>query len=177
MIARYTFFLLFLIQVPVFAQTKFTISGYIKDAANGEALIGATIYVKSLNTGATTNVYGFYSVTLEAGNYDIDVSYIGFATQSKAINLSENVRLDIELIAEGKQLEAVVVSSTKDEEGVKALEMSTNRLDMKTILKIPAFLGEADVIKSLQQLPGVSTVGEGASGFKFFSPAWILLCL
>jgi hypothetical protein len=165
MIARYTFFLLCLIQVPVFAQTKFTISGYIKDAANGEALIGATIYVKALSTGATTNVYGFYSITLEAGDYAIDVSYIGFAPQSKLVNLTENVRLDIELKGEGKQLEEVVVSSTKDEEGVKAMEMSTNRLDMKTILKMPAFLGEADVIKSLQQLPGVSTVGEGASGF------------
>lgn len=165
MIKRLLIFLFCLLQVPAFAQTKFTISGYIKDAANGEALIGATIYIKSLSTGATTNVYGFYSITLEGGNYDIDVSYIGFATQSKSVALNENVRLDIELKGEGKQLEAVVVSSTKDEEGVKALEMSTNRLDMKTILKMPAFLGEADVIKSLQQLPGVSTVGEGASGF------------
>jgi hypothetical protein len=165
MIIRLGIFLLCLIQVPAFAQTKFTISGYIKDAANGEALIGATIYVKSLSTGVTTNVYGFYSITLAEGNYDVDVSYIGFATQSKTIALNENLRLDIELKGEGKQLEEVVVVSTKDEEGVKAMEMSTNRLDMKTILKMPAFLGEADVIKSLQQLPGVSTVGEGASGF------------
>lgn len=154
-----------LIQVSVLAQSKFTMSGYVKDAANGEALIGATIYIKSLGTGATTNVYGFYSITLDADTYEVDISYIGFATLSRTVELNQNVRLDIELKAEGKQLEEVVVSSTKDQEGVKALEMSTNRLDIKTILKIPAFLGEADVIKSLQQLPGVSTVGEGASGF------------
>ena len=167
---RYTMmfkFLVFLMAIPFFGQSqqKFTVSGYIKDAANGEALIGATIYVKSLSTGVTTNVYGFYSLTLQSGTYDIDISYIGFATQTKTLELKENTRLDIELQAEGKQLEEVIVTSTKDQEGVKALEMSTNRLDMKTILKIPAFLGEADVIKSLLQLPGVSTVGEGASGF------------
>ncbi len=165
MIYRSLFILFCLIQVSALGQVKFTISGYIKDAANGEALIGATIYVKSLGTGATTNVYGFYSLTLPSGSYDFEVSYIGFTTQSKSLMLSENIRMDIELQSEEKQLEEVVVISTKDQEGVKALEMSTNRLDMKTILKIPAFLGEADVIKSLQQLPGVSTVGEGASGF------------
>lgn len=157
--------ILWLAQIAAVAQSKYTISGYVKDAANGEALIGATIYIKSLATGATTNVYGFYSLTLEPDKYEVDISYIGFATLSQTVDLNQNIRLDIELQPEGRQLEEVVVSSTKDQEGVKALEMSTNRLDIKTILKIPSFLGEADVIKSLQQLPGVSTVGEGASGF------------
>jgi hypothetical protein len=147
------------------AQNKFTMSGYVKDATDGEALIGATIYISSLGTGATTNVYGFYSITLPEGSYEIDFSYIGYATQKKVIQLTQNNRLDIELEAEGKQLQEVVITSEKEEQGVKALEMSTNRLDIKTIIRIPAFLGEADVIKSLQQLPGVTTVGEGASGF------------
>jgi hypothetical protein len=147
------------------AQNKFTMSGYVKDATDGEALIGATIYISSLGTGATTNVYGFYSITLPEGSYEIDFSYIGYATQKKVVQLTQNNRLDIELEAEGKQLQEVVITSEKEEQGVKALEMSTNRLDIKTIIRIPAFLGEADVIKSLQQLPGVTTVGEGASGF------------
>ncbi len=147
------------------AQDKFTISGYVKDAADGEALIGATIYIRSLATGTTTNVYGFYSITLPAGSYAVDFTYVGYASQNQNISLNQNIRLDIELLAEGKQLEAVVVTSEKEEQGVKALEMSTNKLDIKTIIRIPAFLGEADVIKSLQQLPGVTTVGEGASGF------------
>lgn len=159
-------FLLFIFLPSLaWAQNRVTISGYIKDAANGEALIGATIYIKSLSTGTTTNVYGFYSVTLDPGEYEVIYSFIGYTTQTKLLALTTNTRIDIELAVEGKQLEEVVVSAESDQQGVKALEMSTNQLDIKTITRIPAFLGEADVIKSLQQLPGVSTVGEGASGF------------
>ncbi len=159
--------LLFILLVPVglLAQNKATLSGYLKDSSNGEALIGATIYIKSLSTGATTNVYGFYSLTLDPGDYEVAFSYIGYATQIKTVSLTDNVRLDLELLPEGTQLEEVVVSSEREEQGVKSLEMSVNRLDIKTITRIPAFLGEPDLIKSLQQLPGVSTVGEGASGF------------
>lgn len=159
------FFTLLLLPFLSLAQNKVTVSGYIKDASNGEALIGATVYIKELAAGASTNVYGFYSLTVEAGTYEVTYSYIGYATQVKTLALSSNTRIDLELVDEGKQLEEVVVSADKEQEGVKALEMSTNRLDIKTITRIPAFLGEADVIKSLQQLPGVSTVGEGASGF------------
>lgn len=147
------------------AQNKVTVSGYIKDASNGEALIGATVYSKELATGASTNVYGFYSLTVESGTYEFTYSYVGYATQIKTLTLTANTRIDLELVDEGKQLEEVVVRADKEQEGVKSLEMSTNRLDIKTITRIPAFMGEADVIKSLQQLPGVSTVGEGASGF------------
>jgi hypothetical protein len=160
------FLVLFLfLPVGLWAQNRATISGYLKDSANGEALIGATIYIKSLSTGATTNVYGFYSLTLDPGDYEVTFSYIGYATQLKSVSLSDNVRIDVELTPEGTQLEEVVVSSEKEEQGAKSLEMSVNRLDIKTIVRIPAFLGEPDLIKSLQQLPGVSTVGEGASGF------------
>jgi uncharacterized membrane protein len=160
-------FLLFVLLLPVglFAQNRATLSGYLKDSSNGEVLIGATIYVKSLSTGATTNVYGFYSLTLDPGDYEVTFSYIGYATQVKTVSLTGNVRLDLELLPEGTQLEEVVVSSDREEQGTKSLEMSVNRLDIKTITRIPAFLGEPDLIKSLQQLPGVSTVGEGASGF------------
>ncbi|MCU0420024.1 MAG: TonB-dependent receptor [Cyclobacteriaceae bacterium] len=159
------FFICLLFPLGLVAQEKFTISGYVKDAADGEALIGATIYIKSLTTGTTTNVYGFYSITLPAGNYAVDYTYVGYASQLQNISLTQNIRLDIELAAEGKQLEEIVVTSEREEQGVKALEMSTNKLDIKTIIKIPAFLGEADVLRSLQQLPGVTTVGEGAAGF------------
>jgi hypothetical protein len=159
--------LLFVLLLPVglLAQSRATLSGYLKDSSNGEALIGATIYIKSLSTGATTNVYGFYSLTLDPGDYEVTFSYIGYAAQVKTVSLTGNVRLDLELIPEGTQLEEVVVSSDREEQGAKSLEMSVNRLDIKTITRIPAFLGEPDLIKSLQQLPGVSTVGEGASGF------------
>lgn len=89
---KYLFFLL-LLPALGFGQQKFTVSGYIKDASNGEALIGATIYVKSLNTGVTTNLYGFYSLTLPSGSYDIDISYVGYAIQTKSLVLNENTRL------------------------------------------------------------------------------------
>lgn len=147
------------------AQDKVTINGYVKDASNGEALIGATIYVRSLATGATTNVYGFYSLTLPPGTYEVEFTYIGYAKQVSNQQLNKNIRLDVEMIPQGEELKEVIISAEKEQSIVQSVEMSVNKLDIKTISKIPAFLGEVDVIRSLQQLPGVATVGEGASGF------------
>jgi hypothetical protein len=144
---------------------KVTLNGYIKDAANGEALIGATVLVKEANTGTVTNEYGFFSITLPPGNYQVSFSYIGFRTQGKTIELTQNQRLEIELAAEAEELEEVVITGELEQANVKNMEMSTNKLDMKVIQKIPAFLGEVDVLRSIQLLPGVSTVGEGSSGF------------
>ncbi|MBV6643974.1 MAG: TonB-dependent receptor [Cyclobacteriaceae bacterium] len=148
-----------------YSQEKYTVNGYIKDDANGEALIGATVYVKELSGGTVTNVYGFYALTLTPGTYSIEYSYIGFSTQVKTIEVSANQRIDIELGEEGVELEAVIVAAEAEDENVTNVEMSTAKLDIKTITKIPAFMGEVDVIKSIQLLPGVSSVGEGASGF------------
>ena len=147
------------------AQENFTISGYIKDASNGETLIGATVYVQEIDGGVVSNVYGFYSITLPAGNYNVEYRYIGFENQQATIDLTQNVRRDIELGESSELLEEVVVTAEKEDANVSEIEMSTVELDIKTIQKIPAFLGEIDVVKSLQLLPGVSTVGEGASGF------------
>ena len=147
------------------AQAKFTLNGVIKDASNGETLIGATVYVKELKNGGTTNEYGFYSITLPSGSYTIDYSYVGFELTSKLVVLDKNTQLNIELNPEASQLQEVVVQAELEQANVQNLEMSTNKLEMKTILKIPTLLGEADVFRSLLLLPGVSTVGEGASGF------------
>jgi CarboxypepD_reg-like domain/TonB-dependent Receptor Plug Domain len=149
------------------AQTpsKFTISGYIKDASNGETLIGVSVFVTETKGGGVTNEYGFYSITLPAGNYTLHYSYVGYSTITKVITLDKNVRTDIEMPGEAEQLQEVIVQAELEQANVQNLEMSTNKLDIKTIQKIPSFLGEADIIKSLQLLPGVSTVGEGASGF------------
>ena len=156
--------LLLIMPLGLFAQ-KYTFNGYVKDASNGEALIGATVFVKQVNNGTVTNEYGFYAITLEPGTYDIQFSYIGYVAQSRTITLSGNQRIDIELQPESTQLEEVVVKGDLEQANVQNMEMSTNKLDIKTIIKVPAFLGEADVLRSLQLLPGVSTVGEGASGF------------
>ena len=159
------FILLFLF-LPCFSYSqKFTLSGYVKDAANGEVLIGATVYIKAINNGAVTNEYGFYSITLDAGQYEASYSYVGFVAQVKTINLTANVRQDMELAGEAEELQEVVVKGEIEQANAQNMEMSTNKYDIRTILKVPSFLGEADVLRSIQLLPGVSTVGEGASGF------------
>ena len=154
-----------LIICPVFAQEKFTINGTIKDSANGEILIGATVYILEIKNGGITNEYGFYSITLPPATYTMRVSYIGYAETFRTIVLDKNIQQSVELISDSEQLEEVVVKAELDQANVQNTEMSTNKLEMKTILKIPSLMGEADVVRSLLLLPGVSTVGEGASGF------------
>ena len=159
--------ILLLIAAPLslFAQEKYTISGYVKDAANGESLIGATVLIKELSTGNITNVYGFYSITIPEGNYTVEVRYIGFVTQTRQLSLSENTRIDLELAEESEVLREVVVTAKPEDQNVTSTEMSVVELDIKTVSKLPVFAGEVDIIKSIQLLPGVSTVGEGSSGF------------
>ncbi len=143
-----------------------TLSGYVKDGSNGETLIGASVIIKGTSQGVVTNVYGFYSITLEPAVYDIEYRFIGYTTISQTVDLTlQDQRADIELPFESTNLEEVVISGKQEDANVTDLQMSVNKLSMKTIEKMPAFLGEVDVIKSIQQLPGVSTVGEGASGF------------
>ena len=143
-----------------------TVSGYIKDAANGEGLIGVSVYVKETGTGAATNNYGFYAITVPSGTYNLVISYVGYAKQTRRVDLADsNVRLDLELKQEGEQLQEVIVSTKREDDNIKNIAMSVNQIDVKTLKRIPALLGEVDVIRSIQLLPGVSTVGEGATGF------------
>ncbi len=142
-----------------------TIFGYLKDSESGEPLIGATIYVQELSNGTVTNTYGFYSLTLPEGVYTIDFSYIGYATISESIELNADLKYNLELVEKTTQIDEVVVRAQSRDHQVTSTEMSIEKLDIKTIQKMPAFMGEVDVIKSIQLLPGVSTVGEGASGF------------
>lgn len=158
-------FLLLLSPVFLNAQEKYTISGYVKDVANGESLIGATVLITELSSGNITNVYGFYSITIPSGDYNIEYRYIGFETQKKQISLTGNQRIDIELAEDQTQLQEVIITAEPEDQNVTSTEMSVAQLDIKTISKIPVFAGEVDIIKSIQLLPGVSTVGEGASGF------------
>jgi len=160
------FFLAFsLFSTTLSAQEKLTISGYINDAYNGESLIGATVYVQETQGGTVSNEYGFYSITLTPGNYTVEYRFLGYETIIKTVDLQSNQRLDFELGETGTELVEVVVTAEPEDINVSGVQMSTQKLDIKTISKLPSFLGEVDVIKSLQTLPGVSTVGEGASGF------------
>ena len=142
-----------------------TLSGTLKDSTNGETIIGARIYTEDGNYGTATNFYGYYSLTLPQGSYKIMFDYSGYEIIEKTINLTENLKLNLELKPEEQAIEVVEITSTKNTDNIKKIEMSTIKLDIKAIEKIPALLGEADVIKSIQLLPGVTTVGEGASGF------------
>ena len=161
---RITLLLLFMSMTGLYAQ-NFTISGYIKDAQSGETLIGASVYVKESNSGVSTNEYGFYSLSLPAGSYTLEYSYLGFSTSTTSLTLSGNIKKDIELEEEAETLTEVVVKSEAANRNVSNVEMSTNKLSMETIKKMPSLLGEVEIIRSIQLLPGVTTVGEGASGF------------
>ena len=159
--------LLFFISNISLAQKieKITLSGYVKEASSGETLIGASVFVLGKQTGTTTNEYGFYSISLPPDTYKIEYSYLGFSTQTQTIDLQENTQLDVEMGEDAAELVEVVVTSEAEDRNVTNTEMSVNKLAMKTIERMPALLGEVDVIRSIQLLPGVSTVGEGATGF------------
>lgn len=163
---RFLYSLLFILfATGLFAQEKATISGYVKDAKNGESLIGATVSKQGSNVGTSANEYGFYSITLPKGQHVIAVSLIGYRTFTIPVNLEKNITKNFELSEEGKDLDEVVITGEAEDKNIKSVEMSVAKLDIKQINKIPALLGEVDVIRAIQLLPGVTTVGEGASGF------------
>lgn len=157
-------FLLFLVFTG-YSQEKVTLSGHIRDASNGEDLIGATIFESEMSVGASTNAYGFYSLSIAPGNHRLVVSYLGFQSKTLEIALTKDQVLDIELQPEGVVIQEVVVTAKEEDRNVKSVQMSVENLSAAQIRKIPQVLGEADLIRSIQLLPGVSTVGEGATGF------------
>lgn len=145
---------------------RFTVSGTISDAQSGELLIGATVFVKETLNGTSSNVYGFYSLSLPAGVYQLEYSFVGYERQTIRVDLSRsNVRLDVALVPRAKELAAVVISAEKTDANVRSNEMSVVRLDAKTIERIPALLGEVDIVRAMQMLPGVKMVAEGSTGF------------
>lgn len=147
------------------AQEKYTLSGIIKEGSSNETLIGVTIAFPSLGSGVTTNEYGFYSITLPEGEYQVIVSYLGFRDIVQNITLDKDTKLDFQLAEEAEQLDEVVVTDDSERLDIRKPQMSVNTLSVATIKKIPVILGEADVIKSILLLPGVTNAGEGASGF------------
>ncbi|MFK7807415.1 MAG: carboxypeptidase-like regulatory domain-containing protein, partial [Saprospiraceae bacterium] len=142
-----------LLSLNVFAQqNKHTLSGQITDAGTGEDLISVTIFEPSSGQGTVTNVYGFYSLTLPEGNYEISISYVGYAEQILKIDLTKDIRQDIELAADTKTLGEVVVSAEKEKEvrNVESTSMGVVEVKIESIKKMPALLGEVDIIKAIQ---------------------------
>ncbi|WMI66655.1 TonB-dependent receptor [Aestuariibaculum sp. YM273] len=160
------FSLCMLFSCVIFAQDKYTIRGTLKDKANGETIIGATVFLKGTSNGAITNEYGFYSLTVAEGDYAVSVSYLGYNTITKTISLTADMTLDFELEESAMSLNEVVITAEESEQiAIRKPQMSVSKLNSGTIKQIPVVMGEVDVLKSIQTLPGVTNNGEGSSGF------------
>lgn len=157
-------FVLLLCSFASVAQKKYTISGYIKDTLNGETLIGATVTVKGQSKGISSNQYGFFSITLTGGEYTLVCSYIGYREKVIDIKLDNDRQLNFLILPKAYLFQEVVVSSKKRDANVKNAQMGKFTLPMEQIKSIPAFLGEVDLMKTIQFLPGVRNAGEGSAG-------------
>ncbi|TYB79633.1 TonB-dependent receptor [Bizionia myxarmorum] len=147
------------------SQNKITLKGVISDSQSSETLIGVNILFPELKTGATTNEYGFYSITIPEGTYNVVISYLGYAPISETISLIENTNKDFSLVESVESLNEVILTENVEKLNIRKPQMSLNAMSANTIKAIPVVFGEADVIKSITLLPGVTTAGEGASGF------------
>ena len=163
MLNRFILLILLGLNFQFFSQ-KATISGYLTDASNGEALIGAKACIPLTKQGAVTNTYGFYSLTLPVGKYLIEYRYASFLTITKEIDLTKDVSMNVELGSSVNELNEVEINAKKGE-NVNSAKLGQVELQMEQIKTLPAFMGEVDVIKAIQLLPGVSSVSEGGQGF------------
>ncbi|HEY4148373.1 MAG TPA: TonB-dependent receptor [Chitinophagaceae bacterium] len=161
-------FALFLFVFPLclFAQTKYTVSGTIRDQSTGEALIGASIVLlEHPRAGVLTNGYGFFSVTAPSGNYTLLVSFAGYKSDTLPITLTKDLLLPVRLTPGGPELQEVVVSAHKGNENVTQPLMGVQKLTINEIKNIPVLFGEKDILKTIQLLPGIKSAGDGNSGF------------
>ena len=163
---RKIFFLFLLLNFNfIFTQNSFTISGYVQDNSNNELIIGASVIVKELQIGTVTNNYGFFSLTLVEGDYDLIFQSLGFEDQSLNFSLDRNISVNIFLNENIESLDEVILSKNVEDVDLELPLLSMNILSGKTIRQTPVVFGESDLLKTIQLLPGVSSAGEGASGF------------
>ena len=142
---------------------KYTISGYVEDAATGERMVGVNIVAKELSLGTTTNTFGFYSITLPASSFTLEMSFIGYQKSSQVVNLVESVKINIALASQTEELTEIILVG--EESIVKRTQSSVIEVPVEQIKSMPALLGEVDVLKAIQLLPGVQSGSEGTSGF------------
>ena len=167
--AQRVFILSFIFLISVLqlaAQQKFTWKGYVKDSLTGETLINASVLVNNESRGVTTNQYGYFSLTLSSGNYKLIFSYVGYSPKVINVDFNKDVSADILLLpASATMQDVVVTSSQKRLNNVKSAQMGQIDLSINTVKSLPSFMGETDILKTLQLLPGVRNAGEGNSGF------------
>ncbi|MEM6841119.1 MAG: carboxypeptidase-like regulatory domain-containing protein [Bacteroidota bacterium] len=142
---------------------KYTVSGYIKDATNGEVLIGANVFDLKSSSGTSSNTYGFYSLTLPKDSVNLAYSYVGYQPQAARLQLTQDTVINIDL-SESALLDEIVISATEADKIQEVTQMSSISVPVEQIKNLPAFLGEVDVLKTLQLLPGVQSGNEGTSG-------------
>ena len=156
---------LLLLFTMIFYGQQYTLSGYIKDAKTGEALVGASVFIENNAKGTSTNVYGFYSITISSQLTIVRYSYIGYNQIEKSIDLNKDLRLNIELSEKQDVLDEVIIESKQSDQNTQSTQMGKIELSMDKVKTIPAFMGEVDILKTIQFLPGVSSGGEGNTGF------------
>lgn len=161
----FAIFLLFSVTSFITAQEKFTINGYIKDSLSGETLIGANVAFDNQSKGVTSNQYGFYSLTLNKGTHTLTISFVGYKPKQLTVNLNTNLRQDILLTPQQALVTEVTVVGKKRENNVKTAQMGKIDVSVATAKALPSFLGEVDLLKTIQLLPGVRNAGEGNAGF------------
>jgi len=148
----------------LFGQNRYTVSGYIMDEDTGETLIGATIQVKGNSQGAISNEYGFYSLSLDEGDYTLQFSYLGFNVQEIDVQLNKNLEQNMRLKPESALMKEIVVTAEREDQNLTENNLGVVKLNAKTIESIPA-IGEVDVIRAIKLLPGVQSTSETSSGF------------
>ena len=162
--ARFLCLLLMLLSLFVSSQNNYTISGYVQDSSSGENLIGVSIYDQKTYKGTSSNEYGFYSLTLKEGTYDIVYSSIGYKSISKTIYLNKNFRINVSLQNMAIITDEVIVTGERLDKNVSSSNMSQAKIEVDNIKQLPVILGEVDILKSAQLLPGIQSGGEGNSG-------------
>lgn len=151
-------------EIPVKKLKKHTINGYLRDSETGEELIGGTVFVSPMNVGVYSNEYGFYSLTVPEGNYQITFSYLGYNDTLKEVQLSGSQRIDVDLALDENNLVEVVVTADKEGNTVP-MHQQNQKVDLSNLANMPALLGERDLVRSLEFLPGVQMTGDGSGGF------------
>lgn len=144
---------------------RYVLNGYIRDSLSGESIIGATVTVNGQSKGVASNQYGFYSITLDKGQYSISVSHVSYVGKILSLNLDRNISYNADLVSKSSSNSEVVVYSRRRDGNVKNAQMGKIDLSINQIRNIPAFMGEIDPLKALQLLPGVRNAGEGNAGF------------
>ena len=156
--------LITLFSISLFAQ-NYTISGRITDSKTGEDLSGATVVIPGTTFGVATNSYGFYSLTLPKGTYNLLYRYVGYQNIEKTLVLDKNTTSNVELTETSKDIDEFVVSAAAEESKVENKQINVIKLDMQTVRRIPVVFGEVDILKTVTMLPGVISAGEGNTGF------------